>query len=54
MLFNLYFADIAILSYLFLFFLIIELYFLTAAVFARILNPTAGLVMSMGTPRRTS
>ena len=47
MLFNL---DFAILSCFFFFFLIIDLYVLIPAVIAQIFNPTAELVISVGTP----
>ena len=50
MLFNLDFANNTILSCFFLFFLIIELYFLIAAVITRIFNIVAELVIAIGTP----
>ena len=50
MLFNLDFANNAILSCLFFFFLIIDLYFLIPAAIAQIFNPIAELVMPTGLP----
>ena len=50
MVFNLVFANNAILSCFFFFFLIIDLYFLIPAVIAQIFNPTAELVIPIGIP----
>ena len=44
------FPNNTILSCFFLFFVIIDLYFLILAVIAQIFNPTAELVISVGTP----
>ena len=52
MLFNLDFGNNTILSCFFLFFLIIDLYFLIAAVIAPIFNPNAELVIPLGTPTK--
>ena len=49
-LFNLDFANNAILSCFFFFFLIIDLYFLISAVIAQIINPVAELVITVGIP----
>ena len=48
MLFNLDFANNTILSCFFIFFLIIDLYFLIPAVITQISNPSAELVMRTG------
>ena len=48
--FNLGFTNNTILSCSFLFFFIIDLYFLIPAVIAKIFNPIAELVMRTGTP----
>ena len=48
MLFNLDFANNTILSCVFFFFLIIDLYFLTHAVITQIFNPIAELVIPIG------
>ena len=48
MLFNLDFTNNAISSSFFLFFLIIELYFLILAVVAHIFNPIGKLVIAIG------
>ena len=45
MIFNLFFANNIILSCFFLFFLIIDLYFLTPPVIAQIFNPTIKLAI---------
>ena len=50
MLFNLVFAINTLLSCFFLFFLIIDLYFLVPAIIAQIFNPIAGLVIPIGIP----
>ena len=50
MLFNLDFARNAILSHLFFFFLIIDLYFLVPAVIAEMFNAIAELVIPLGIP----
>ena len=50
MLFNLDFARNAILSRLFFFFLIIDLYFLVPAVIAEMFNAIAELVIPLGIP----
>ena len=50
MLFNLDFARNAILSCLFFFFLIIDLYFLVPAVIAEMFNAIAELVIPLGIP----
>ena len=50
MLFNLVFANNTLLSCFFLFFLIIELYFLVPAIIAQIFNPIAELVIPIGIP----
>ena len=52
MLFNLDFANNTILSYLFFFFLIIDLYFLIPAVIAQIFNPVAEVVIPIGIPTK--
>ena len=49
MLFNFDFSNNTILSCFFFLILIIELYFLIAAVIAQIFNPTAELVIPIGT-----
>ena len=49
-LFNLDFANNTILSCLFFFFLIIDLYFLIHAVIVHIFNPIAELVLPIGIP----
>ena len=52
---NLVFANNAVLScFLLLFFLIIYLYFLSAAVIAQIFNPTAKLIIPVGIPTKES
>ena len=48
MLFSLDFANNTILSSFFLFFLIIDLYFLIAAVVAQIFNPIAEIIIPIG------
>ena len=48
MLFNLDFPSSAILSWFFLVFLIIDLYFLIPVAIAQIFNPIAELVISIG------
>ena len=50
MVFNLIFASDTILSCFFLFFLVIDLYFLIAAVNAQIFNPTAEVAIPIGMP----
>ena len=50
MLFNLDFATSTILSCFFFFFLIIDLYFLIAALIAQIFNPIAELGILIGIP----
>ena len=50
MLFNSDFAKNTILSYFFLFLLIIDLYFLVPAIIAQIFNHIAGLVISIRIP----
>ena len=50
MLFNSDFAKNTILSYFFLFLLIIDLYFLIPAIIAQIFNHIAGLVISIRIP----
>ena len=50
--FNLVFANNTILSCLFFFFLIIDLYILLAAVIAQIFNPTPELVILIGIPTK--
>ena len=50
MLFNSNFAKNTILSYFFLFLLIIDLYFLIPAIIAQIFNHIAGLVISIRIP----
>ena len=50
MLFNLYFADNAILWCFFLYFLIIDLYFLIAAVITQIVNPIVELAIPIVIP----
>ena len=52
MLFNLEFAKSTILSCFFLFFLIIELYFVIPAVITQIFNPIAELVIPTGIPTK--
>ena len=52
MLFNLYFANNALLSCFFFFFVIIDLYFLIAGVIAQIFNAIAELVMPIGIPSK--
>ena len=52
MLFNLHFANNAILSCFFFFFLIINLYFLTPAVTTQNFNPIAELVIHVGIPAK--
>ena len=52
MLFNVDFANNTILSCFFFFFLIIDLYFLIAAVIAQIFNPIAELLISIGIPTK--
>ena len=49
---NLEFANNTILSCLFFFFLIIEIYFLISAVIAQIFNHTAELVIPIGIPSK--
>ena len=49
MIFNFDFASNTILSWLFLFLLIIDLYFLIPAVIGQIFNPIAELVIPIGT-----
>ena len=51
-LFNLNFANNTVLSCLFFFFLIIDLYFVIAAVIAQIFNPTAEIVNPTGIPTK--
>ena len=51
-LFNLNFANNTVLSCLFFFFLIIDLYFVIAAVIAQIFNPTAEIVIPTGIPTK--
>ena len=51
-LFNLSFANKIILSWFFLFFLIIDLYFLIPTVISKIFNPIADLVIPMGIPAK--
>ena len=51
-LFNLNFANNTVLSCLFFFFLIIELYFVIAAVIAQIFNPIAEIVIPTGIPTK--
>ena len=50
--FNLDFANNTILSCYFFFFLIIDLYFLIAAVITQIFNPIAELVILIGIPSK--
>ena len=50
MLFNLVFANNTVFSYFFLFFLIIDLYYIIAVVIAQIFNPTTELEISKGIP----
>ena len=50
MVFNLIFASDTILSCFFLFFLVIDLYFLIAAVNAQIFNPTAEVAIPIAMP----
>ena len=50
--FNLDFANNTILSCVFIIFLIIDLYFLIAAVIAQIFNPIAELLISIGIPTK--
>ena len=52
MLFNLDLANNIILSCLFLFFLITDLYFLLPAAIAKIVNPIAELVSAIGIPSK--
>ena len=52
MLFNSVFASSAILSWLFFFFLIAQLYFLIPAVIAQIFHPTAELVIPIRIPNK--
>ena len=52
MLFNLDFANNTILLCFLFFFLIIDLYFLIAAVIIQIFNPIAELVISIGIPTK--
>ena len=52
MLFNLDFAKNTILSCFFFFFLIIDLYFLIAAVTAQMFNPISELVIPIGIPTK--
>ena len=52
MLLNLDFASKTILSCFFLFFLIIDLYFLIPAAIAQIFNPIAELVIPIGIPTK--
>ena len=54
MLFNLDFANNTILSCFFLFFLIIDSYFLIPAVITHIFNPTAELVILIGIPTKNA
>ena len=54
MLFNLDFANNTILSCLFFFFLIIDLYFLIPAAIAQLFNPTAELVVLIGIPKKVA
>ena len=51
-LFNLNFANNTVLSCLFFFFLIIDLYFVIAAVIAQIFDPIAELVIPSGIPTK--
>ena len=51
-LFNLNFANNTVLSCLFLFFLIIDLYFVIAAVIVQIFDPIAELVIPSGIPTK--
>ena len=51
---NLVFANNTILSCLFFFFLIIDLYFLIAAFIAQIFNPIAELAIPIGIPSKES
>ena len=52
MLFNLNFANNTILSCFYSFFLIIDLYFLTAALITQIFNPIAKLAILIGIPTK--
>ena len=52
MLFNLDFANNAILSCFFFFFLLIDLYFLIPAAIAQIFNPVVELVLPIGISRK--
>ena len=52
MLFNLFFANNTVLSYLFFFFVIIDFYALIPAVIAQIFNPTAELVLAIEIPTK--
>ena len=52
MLFNLDFASNTILSCFYLFFLIIDLYFLIPAAIAQIFNPIVGIVIPIGIPSK--
>ena len=54
MLFDLDFANNSILSCFFFFFLIIELYFLVYAAIAKIFDPIAELVISIGIPDKVA
>ena len=51
-LFNLNFANNTVLSCFFFFFLIIDLYFVIAAVIAQIFNPIAEIVIPTGIPTK--
>ena len=52
MLFNLHFTDNTILSCLFFFYLIINLFFLIPALITKILNPIAEMVITIGIPSK--
>ena len=52
MLFNFAFASNTILSCFFFFFLIIDLYFITAAVISQIFSPIAELLIPIGIPTK--
>ena len=52
MLFNLDFANDIVLSCFFLFFLFIDLHFITPAVITQIFNPVAELVIPIGLPTK--
>ena len=54
MLFNLDFASNTVFLCFYLFFLIIDLYFLIAAVIAQIFNPIAELVVPIGIPTKVA